>query len=188
MATHPRAAANSIASVVAPSSSSSRRHSWGRPPVDWNRARTRSRARASVSLAITSTLAWTQNSNRAPPEHGPREAAAALYEIGQCAYHVTKAAYAATAWRPSDPVAPIEIVPVPGASLTELLLDPAGSEVGRPGSPRTPTIQDALKILRAGGTFDLLITDQGMPGMTGAELIELVRAERPRLPIILATA
>src|SRR6476620_10362887 len=44
---HPRAAADSIASVVVPSSSSRRRHSWGRPPVDWNTARTRSRARVS---------------------------------------------------------------------------------------------------------------------------------------------
>jgi CheY-like chemotaxis protein len=33
-----------------------------------------------------------------------------------------------------------------------------------------------------------LITDQGMPGMTGAELIDAVRAERPDLPIVLATA
>ena len=35
--------------------------------------------------------------------------------------------------------------------------------------------------------FDLLITDQGMPGMTGAELIEHVRTEHPGLPIVLAT-
>ena len=32
-----------------------------------------------------------------------------------------------------------------------------------------------------------MITDQGMPGMTGAELIEAVRAERADLPIVLAT-
>jgi CheY-like chemotaxis protein len=36
-------------------------------------------------------------------------------------------------------------------------------------------------------TFDLLITDQGMPGMTGAELIEQVRKTHPGLPIVLAT-
>jgi PAS domain S-box-containing protein len=47
--------------------------------------------------------------------------------------------------------------------------------------------KEALKILRSGQPFDLLITDQGMPGMTGAELIDAVRAERPNLPIVLAT-
>jgi PAS domain S-box-containing protein len=47
--------------------------------------------------------------------------------------------------------------------------------------------KEALKILRSGEAFDLLITDQGMPGMTGAELIDTVRAERPDLPIVLAT-
>jgi PAS domain S-box-containing protein len=48
--------------------------------------------------------------------------------------------------------------------------------------------KEALQILRSGEAFDLLITDQGMPGMTGAELIETVRAERPDLAIVLATA
>jgi CheY-like chemotaxis protein len=47
--------------------------------------------------------------------------------------------------------------------------------------------KEALKILRGGEAFDLLITDQGMPGMTGAELVDTVRAERPDLPIVLAT-
>jgi PAS domain S-box-containing protein len=45
---------------------------------------------------------------------------------------------------------------------------------------------EALELL-AGGTFDLLITDQGMPGMTGAELIEQIRKSHPGLPIVLAT-
>jgi PAS domain S-box-containing protein len=35
--------------------------------------------------------------------------------------------------------------------------------------------------------FDLLITDQGMPGMSGAELIAHVRTDHPALPIVLAT-
>jgi CheY-like chemotaxis protein len=47
--------------------------------------------------------------------------------------------------------------------------------------------KEALDKLRS-HTFDLLVTDQGMPGMTGAELIGHVRAELPTLPIILATA
>ncbi len=35
--------------------------------------------------------------------------------------------------------------------------------------------------------IDILITDQAMPGMTGSEMIAAARAERPHLPIILAT-
>jgi DNA-binding NtrC family response regulator len=34
---------------------------------------------------------------------------------------------------------------------------------------------------------DLLITDYLMPGMTGGQLIELVHAERPELPVIIVT-
>ncbi|WP_447752693.1 PAS domain S-box protein [Sphingopyxis fribergensis] len=46
---------------------------------------------------------------------------------------------------------------------------------------------EALQWLRARPDIDLMITDQAMPGMTGSELIAAVRAERPALPIILAT-
>jgi PAS domain S-box-containing protein len=45
---------------------------------------------------------------------------------------------------------------------------------------------EALELLKH-QTFDLLITDQGMPGMTGAELIEEVQRAWPGLPIVLAT-
>ncbi|MBB6411500.1 PAS domain S-box-containing protein [Mesorhizobium sangaii] len=45
----------------------------------------------------------------------------------------------------------------------------------------------ALEVLRREPKLDLLITDHAMPGMTGVELIDLVRAERPHLPVILAT-
>lgn len=45
----------------------------------------------------------------------------------------------------------------------------------------------ALEVLRGEPKLDLLITDHAMPGMTGVELIDLVRAERPHLPVILAT-
>ena len=37
------------------------------------------------------------------------------------------------------------------------------------------------------GEIDVLITDQAMPGMTGLELIEALRARYPNLPVILAT-
>jgi PAS domain S-box-containing protein len=45
----------------------------------------------------------------------------------------------------------------------------------------------ALEILHGDGSIDLLITDQAMPGMTGSELVSKIRAERPSLPVILAT-
>jgi len=50
-----------------------------------------------------------------------------------------------------------------------------------------PSGMHALDILRRKGDIDLLITDQLMPGMTGAELASTIRANRPELPIILAT-
>jgi len=45
----------------------------------------------------------------------------------------------------------------------------------------------ALDALAAGEAFDLVITDQTMPGMTGIELARAARALRPRLPIVLYT-
>jgi PAS domain S-box-containing protein len=45
----------------------------------------------------------------------------------------------------------------------------------------------ALDILRREKTIELVITDQAMPHMTGAELARAIKAERPDLPIILAT-
>jgi len=65
---------------------------------------------------------------------------------------------------------------------TAAMLDDRGHDVTTAHSGK-----QALDILRRGEKFDLLITDQGMPGMTGAELIEIVRAEQPDLPIVLAT-
>lgn len=47
--------------------------------------------------------------------------------------------------------------------------------------------QQALDILRRESTIDLVITDQVMPQMTGLQLIRQIKAERPDLPVILAT-
>lgn len=46
--------------------------------------------------------------------------------------------------------------------------------------------QSALEVFRA-GEFDLLMTDQSMPGMNGEQLAAAVHALRPGLPIILLT-
>jgi PAS domain S-box-containing protein len=45
----------------------------------------------------------------------------------------------------------------------------------------------ALEILSRGNAFDLVITDYAMPGMTGTELIDEIRARNPDLPIVLAS-
>jgi PAS domain S-box-containing protein len=45
----------------------------------------------------------------------------------------------------------------------------------------------ALEILRGDNSIDLVVTDQIMPEMTGAELAKAIRSEWPKLSIILAT-
>jgi signal transduction histidine kinase len=44
-----------------------------------------------------------------------------------------------------------------------------------------------LKVLESGEPLDLLITDIGLPGMSGHQLAEAARAARPNLPILLIT-
>jgi CheY-like chemotaxis protein len=50
-----------------------------------------------------------------------------------------------------------------------------------------PTATEALGLLKRDAGFDLLITDHGMPEMTGGALAEAVHAMHPALPIVLAT-
>lgn len=45
----------------------------------------------------------------------------------------------------------------------------------------------AIEEVDSTAAIDVLMTDQAMPGMTGMQLIEAVRARRPALPVILAT-
>lgn len=46
---------------------------------------------------------------------------------------------------------------------------------------------EALKALRSGPAPDALITDQAMPGMTGAELAHAVREQLPGLPVLICS-
>lgn len=62
------------------------------------------------------------------------------------------------------------------------MLEDLGHKVRRAGSGR-----QALEILAREASVDLLITDQVMPGMTGATLVELVMDLRPNLRAILAS-
>jgi signal transduction histidine kinase len=50
-----------------------------------------------------------------------------------------------------------------------------------------PSGAQALEIFRSEPMIGLVITDHAMPGMTGLELVEKLRALRPSLPAILAT-
>jgi len=45
----------------------------------------------------------------------------------------------------------------------------------------------ALEFAEAGEEFDLMITDQAMPGMRGSELAQRLRLERPELAIVIAS-
>jgi CheY-like chemotaxis protein len=47
--------------------------------------------------------------------------------------------------------------------------------------------EEALAYVDAGGEADVLVTDQAMPGITGARLARLLRKRRPGLPIVLAS-
>jgi len=47
--------------------------------------------------------------------------------------------------------------------------------------------EQALEILGKGGDFDLLLTDLGLPGMTGEQLAAEVQGRFPNLPVIIAS-
>jgi PAS domain S-box-containing protein len=47
--------------------------------------------------------------------------------------------------------------------------------------------QEALRILETGVAFDVVLTDQAMPSMTGVQLAALIAARWPDLPVILGT-
>lgn len=46
---------------------------------------------------------------------------------------------------------------------------------------------EALSLIASGAGFDIIITDYMMPGLTGVDLIDQVRAQRPRLPALIIT-
>jgi PAS domain S-box-containing protein len=46
---------------------------------------------------------------------------------------------------------------------------------------------EALEIFKSTHAIDLIVTDYAMPGMTGVELAELICAEKPGTPVVLAT-
>ena len=47
--------------------------------------------------------------------------------------------------------------------------------------------ETALRTLDAGSAFDVVISDQTMPGMSGLDFAHAVHARNPRLPVVLYT-
>jgi CheY-like chemotaxis protein len=64
-------------------------------------------------------------------------------------------------------------------TLRKLILEKQGYEV----IVATSAIE-ALEILKA-GHFDLVLTDQMMPGMTGTDLTKRIKSTMPRMPVII---
>jgi PAS domain S-box-containing protein len=98
---------------------------------------------------------------------------------------------------PSQPARPatISVAPPPGRQLRVLLVDDdklvVGSTTGMLEELGHRVVsatsgEAALAILQE-GSFDLLLTDLMMPGMGGLQLAARVRAEKPGLPILLAS-
>src|SRR4029077_3233704 len=85
-----------------------------------------------------------------------------------------------------DKIHPLTILAVDDDALvlmsTDLMLQGLGHKVLTAMSAR-----QALEILRRDKEVDLVITDEAMPEMRGSQLAEAVLAERPGLPIVLAT-
>jgi CheY-like chemotaxis protein len=60
---------------------------------------------------------------------------------------------------------------------------------GRGGYDVTHTADPAVALsLATRETWDLLLTDLHLPGMTGLELLTAVRAARPALPVVMVSA
>jgi CheY-like chemotaxis protein len=66
--------------------------------------------------------------------------------------------------------------------VTEEVLREAGYAVTAVGCAR-----DALTLIRGNESIDLLLTDIGLPDMSGRKLVEIARSWRPSLPILFMT-
>ncbi len=95
----------------------------------------------------------------------------------------------ATQWQPAceaAPSRPLSILAVDDDALillnTAAMLEDGGHRVTSAYSG-----SEALAALRRGDSFDLVVTDYAMPGMTGAQLIEAMKDEKFDVPVVLAT-
>lgn len=83
-------------------------------------------------------------------------------------------------------IVPLNVLVVDDDLLIQMALTDMVAELGHAAQAVT-SAQEALDRVLAGEAVDLVITDHAMPGMTGLELARKLRAERPDLPVLLAT-
>jgi PAS domain S-box-containing protein len=87
---------------------------------------------------------------------------------------------------PAKSLRPLTILAVDDDSLvlmnTVAMLEDLGHIVFEARSGK-----EALEILRSEDSIDLVVTDQGMPKMTGTELAKVIRSEWPDIPVLLAS-
>ena len=108
-----------------------------------------------------------------------------LRAVSAKAEHIAAAAPLPTAGE-SGPMRPLKVLAVDDDALvllnTVMMLEELGHAVVEAHSG-----QKALEALAAAPDFDLVITDQAMPRMTGMALAEEIAARWPDLPVILAS-
>jgi len=96
----------------------------------------------------------------------------------------------------SRPVTPVEPPPAKIRPLLVLLVDDDNLVLHGTSAMledlghrvlEAPSAAHALKLIDAHSDVDLVITDHVMPGMSGAELADILRKRWPTLPIVIAT-
>jgi CheY-like chemotaxis protein len=84
------------------------------------------------------------------------------------------------------PPRPLQVLAVDDDALVLLNTASMLEDMGHIVATAYSAVQ-ALDLLRSDTAFDLLVTDQSMPGMTGAQLVEVLRKEGLGLPVLLVT-
>ena len=83
-------------------------------------------------------------------------------------------------------VRPLSVLAVDDDALVLMNTTDMLIELGHKATAATSG-NEALELLRSAGPYDLLVTDQAMPGMLGIELCRMVRSIAPGFPVIIAT-
>ncbi len=109
----------------------------------------------------------------APQDAGPAPAAPAAVPAAPTAPHEPGPAALRVLLVDDDPLV-LE-------SSTAILQDLGHQVTSSPGA------LEALRLLRDGSGFDLVVSDQAMPQMTGSELLALIRRLRPEIAAIITT-
>src|SRR6266403_788913 len=100
---------------------------------------------------------------------------------GDIAAQHTSAAQAAVHAATGETVLVVEDEPVVRGVILEMLEDQGYRTLGAVDGP------SGLRILRANSRVDLLVTDVGLPGMNGRQLVDQARKSRPDLKVLFIT-